>query len=234
MGGLIAQMIASQRECGPIVLLASAGPAGVNHICYGSFRTTWRILLTPFFWKKSHKPDWESARYGLLNCVEEDRARELWESFRPESGRALGELVFWFCDFTRTSRLPFRPRVPTLIISGNKDVITPPPVARALKKLYPHAELAEFPENGHWMIEEPGRQKIFERIASWIDGFAKPERKRSAHHGLTTDILAGKETSEPTNLPSPQLPSRKSLGNRPALDRSNDLRESAHGSSSAE
>jgi len=196
--------------------------------------TTWRILLRPFFWKKSYKPDWESARHGLLNCVEKKRARELRKSFRPESGRALGELVFWFFDFTRTSRLPFSPRVPTLILSGNRDVITPPPVARALHKLYPHAELIEYPENGHWMTEEPGCEKILERMATWIESFSRPDRKLSVHHGVSSEILSSDENIELSDVPSPQLPLKKFPGQRAALDRARSLRRSPHQNSIAD
>ncbi|MEM9283065.1 MAG: alpha/beta hydrolase [Verrucomicrobiota bacterium] len=196
MGGLIAQMIASRRECGPVVLLNSAGPAGINHIYPTAVQTTLRILLKPLFWKRAHQPNWAAARFGLVNQVSEESARQVFEALRPESGRAFGELVFWFFDPNKTTRLPFASQVPMLIVSGGKDRITPPPVAHSLARLYPQADLATFPENAHWIFEEPGREKVFGHILKWIERFHM-QTNSEAHHAVPSATQSSQAEGHP-------------------------------------
>tara|TARA_R110002096_G_scaffold242836_7_gene434698 strand:- start:3171 stop:4001 length:831 start_codon:yes stop_codon:yes gene_type:complete len=203
MGGLITQMVASRLEINSMVLLNSAGPAGVNHILPTAVATTIGILLKPFFWKRSQKPGWKAVRFGILNEVEITRAREIYQNFVPESGRAFGELVFWFLDPNRTTTLPIPgPRISTLIISGGRDRITSPPVARALAKVYPHADVQTYPDHGHWIFEEPGREEVFQKMLEWIE-FREDSSHTHLHHGVTKkkDSEQSKSTYQPPSQP---------------------------------
>tara|TARA_R110000850_G_scaffold239282_1_gene364096 strand:+ start:2053 stop:2883 length:831 start_codon:yes stop_codon:yes gene_type:complete len=183
MGGLIAQMVAAERETGPVVLLNSAGPAGVNHILPPAVLTNAQTLIKPAFWRRSHILSWQAARYGLLNEVDLPKAREIYENLTPESGTALGELVFWFLDPNRTSTIRTKNlRAPILIVSGGRDRITSAPIARALAKCYPQAESQIYPHHGHWIFEEAGRDTTFSRIADWIERTGSPTTQ--AHHGI--------------------------------------------------
>lgn len=169
MGGLITQMVAATRQTGPIVLLNSAQPRGINIITPSSARATLNILLTPAFWRKPHRPSWRRARYGILNRMPETDARRIHAELGPESGRAYAELVFWFLDRRRVTQVdPARITVPILAITGSDDRIIPPRVVRQVAKFYPTATFVCYPGHGHWPFEEPGSEKIVSDIDRWL------------------------------------------------------------------
>ncbi|MEX2578070.1 MAG: alpha/beta fold hydrolase [Verrucomicrobiales bacterium] len=170
MGGLIAQLVASRRTVGAVVLMNSAGPAGVNHIYPTAAWTTLNVLAMPFFWRRTHRPSFRRARYGLFNRVPAERTREIHESLVPESGRCFFEVVFWFLDPKGTTRVaPETLAAPILILSGGKDRIIKGAVAEKLSRLYPATDTRYYPDNGHWFCEESGRDRIFADIETWID-----------------------------------------------------------------
>jgi 3-oxoadipate enol-lactonase len=56
--------------------------------------------------------------------------------------------------------------VPTLVVVGRDDIVTPPPLARALADAIPGARLAEIPESGHLSaLEQPAA------VARHVDAF---------------------------------------------------------------
>lgn len=177
MGGLLAQMIASQHETGPVVLFNSAGPAGVNHIHPSAARATLNALATPFFWRRPHRPSFRRARYGLLNRIDDRLAKQVYAQLVPESGRAFFELVFWFLDRNKTTRIDSaRIQAPMLIVHGFADRIIPTPVFDALTALYPHAETHAYADHGHWICHEPFATNTIDRLIDWVEG--QPEHAR--------------------------------------------------------
>lgn len=170
MGGLITQMVAATRQTGPIVLLNSAQPRGVNIITPSSARATLNILLTPGFWRKKHRPSYHRARYGILNRMSETDARRIHATLGFESGRAYAELVFWFFDRHRVTQVDStRIQVPILAITGSEDRIIPPGVVRQIAKFYPTATFVCYSGHGHWTFEEPGSEKIVADIDRWLN-----------------------------------------------------------------
>jgi pimeloyl-ACP methyl ester carboxylesterase len=169
MGGLIAQKVAVTRPTGPLVLLNSAQPRGINIIYPSSARSTANILATPLFWRKPHCPSYSRARYGLFNCLPEADAKRAHRTFVPESGRAYFEIVFWFLDRQRVSEIdPGLISVPILAITGAKDRIVPPVVVRRIAERYRSASFVCYPNHGHWLFEEPGSEKIVADIDRWL------------------------------------------------------------------
>ena len=175
MGGLVAQKVAVSRPTGPLVLLNSAQPRGINIIYPSSARATVNILATPAFWRRPHCPSYGRARYGLFNRLPELDAKRVHRSLIPESGRAYFEIVFWFLDRRRVSEIdPTRLTVPILAITGADDRIVPPVVVRRIAEKYPSASFVCYPNHGHWLFEEPGCDKIIADIDRWIRSHALP------------------------------------------------------------
>jgi len=56
---------------------------------------------------------------------------------------------------------------PMLIVAGTGDNITPSSVVRAVAKKY-HAAFKEFEGHGHWVVEEPGWEKIARYVHDWL------------------------------------------------------------------
>src|SRR5690606_38897160 len=141
MGGLVAQMVAARRNVGGLVLLNSAGPRGVNHIYPSAVLATLTVLARPFFWKRTNRPAFPVARFGLLNRVPYEVAREIHASLVPESGRCFFELVFWFLDRNRTTEIDFgKIDAPVLVVSSGKDRIVHPRIGTALHRRYRNSE----------------------------------------------------------------------------------------------
>lgn len=169
MGGLITQMVAATRPTGPIVLLNSAQPRGINIIYPSSTWATLNILLTPAFWRKPHRPSYKRARYGFLNRMPEVEARRIHRQLVPESGRAYAELVFWFLDPRRVTRVEREKiTVPILAITGSEDRIIPPRVVRQIAKYYSSTTFVCYPGHGHCPFAEPGSEKIVADIDRWL------------------------------------------------------------------
>jgi pimeloyl-ACP methyl ester carboxylesterase len=59
MGGLIAQIVASQRVTGPVVLLNSMAPAGISHLHFQMTSASLRRFLSPVF---RHRPAVKASR----------------------------------------------------------------------------------------------------------------------------------------------------------------------------
>lgn len=186
MGGLVAQMVAAEEPASGVILLNSAAPAGINHILPSAIRTNWNILTTPFFWKKAVLPNRAGAHYGLFNRMPVRSAESIYESLVPESGRMFSELVFWFLDRSKTTRIEKEIDAPILILTGGMDRIVPSPVGKALHRRYPLATKLCFPASGHWLFHEFGSRRVFAAISDWIETI--PERRRfieeqkNAHH----------------------------------------------------
>lgn len=170
MGGLIAQMLAARRSVAGLILLNSAGPKGVNHIYPVALITTATVLSRPLFWKRTNRLPFLFARFGLLNRIPLERAREIHRSLIAESGRCLFEVVFWFLDKTNTTHVDTEKIVdPVLIVSSGRDRIMRPIISRTLKRLYPAADTRHFPRNGHWLAHEAGSHMVFREIVEWLD-----------------------------------------------------------------
>jgi len=169
MGGLIAQKVAASRPTGPVILLNPAPPRGINTIYWSAARATLNVLLSPVFWRKPHCPSYPRARYGLFNCLPESDARRIHQSLIQESGRAYFEIVFWFLDRRRVTEVdPKRMRVPMLVITGLRDRIVPANVVRRVARRYPQAKFVCYPDNAHWLFEEPGSDRVISDIHEWL------------------------------------------------------------------
>jgi pimeloyl-ACP methyl ester carboxylesterase len=176
MGGLLAQMLSQKIQVKALLLLNSAGPSGINHIGWTSFRTTLYYWTHFGFFFRAHRPTWEQARYGLLNGMSLENAKKIYSMLCYESGRSLFEIVLWFFDIFQMSRisksevLEKTSGVPVAIVSGGQDRIVLQSVSKALLQRYPHAQHFHYADRGHWLAFEEGADEIFEDLNHWISG----------------------------------------------------------------
>jgi len=169
MGSVIAQLVAHRRRPRALVGLSGAAPANVFVLAPAPMRVFLRQLLTWGFWRKPHRPSWAAARWGILQHLPENAARELHESLVYESGRALFELGFGFADSRRAGEVVPRALagIPKLFLTGADDRITPASAGRRTAALY-GAPFEELPGHGHWLIGEPGWERVAERVDEFL------------------------------------------------------------------
>lgn len=169
MGGLIAQKVAEQTRVAGVVLLNSVAPSGVNHITPTSFMAAIHVFRQRAIFKGVHHPRLKHALFGLFNRIEdESRSRELYQKLVPDSGRCFSEMVFWWLDRKQATRIKQPVSGRKLIICCGQDRLVRPRVADKLRKRYSDAEFRMFPNNGHWIFDEPNDHHIFQQIVNWI------------------------------------------------------------------
>lgn len=170
MGGLLAQMLAARMPTRATVLIAPAPPAGVQAVRWKNLLATRNVISTPGFWRRAHRPPAALADWGLLHGVSEPRRSEIRNTLLPESGRAYAEIVFWWLDRARATRVDAQEiRSPMLIMTGERDRVIPASVVRRVAARYGQSELLIFPERGHWLFEEIGAEEVLVRLSCWLD-----------------------------------------------------------------
>ena len=95
------------------------------------------LLVRLGFGRDPHPSHVELVRQMLRDCPHETQV---------VASRAL-------IGFDLTADLP-KVRIPTLVIAGTADILTPPARARLIARLIPHARLELFPGGGHMLMLE--------------------------------------------------------------------------------
>jgi pimeloyl-ACP methyl ester carboxylesterase len=170
MGGLIAQMLAARTDVHALVLLAPAAPWGVPPSTLFEIASAQAMLLNVGFWNSLLKPeDHVLVRHGLERLEPEAR-QAVQARLGPESGRAVFEVMHWGLDMRRASEVDGRKIArPTLLIAGSEDVIHPPGTVERVAALYgAHATYEKMPGMNHWLMGEPGWEKVADRAIQWL------------------------------------------------------------------
>jgi pimeloyl-ACP methyl ester carboxylesterase len=89
-----------------------------------------------------------------------------------DSGRALFEIAFPWLDARKATTIdPRVVTVPLLFVAAEKDRLTPPGVVHGVAKYFAHvSDYVEYPGQGHWVVGQPGWQRIADDAAAWLDG----------------------------------------------------------------
>jgi len=158
MGGLIVQKVAEMVEIKAGIAIASAPPHGIKFgnlsLMFSSLRYLPKILA-----KKPFKPSYKFVRKYLLNCIEEERAREIYDSLLPESPKAAYEV---FMGKVRIDEK--KVRAPLLFIAGRQDKVAPLEMEEKIARKY-DAEIVTV-NSCHWIFDSP--YEIGEKIVEFI------------------------------------------------------------------
>jgi len=195
MGSLLVQILASQGLAKMAVLLTPAAPSDVTALTFSTFNTYIDVTSKWGFWHKPQKLSFEKARYGLLNCMPEDRARQEYAGFTWESGRSAFELGFPLLDKAQAAKVDSaKVTCPLLVVAGAHDRIIPASVTKKVAEKYKQAQYKLYEKHGHFLFREEnwegqvGWKAIAEDINSWIDA----ENAMFAHVSETIQSAAKK------------------------------------------
>jgi pimeloyl-ACP methyl ester carboxylesterase len=166
MGGLIAQCLAERGLVSQAVFLTPAQPKDCAEVSLSVAYTFLNILLTRDR-KRAYKV-WRSGfRFGVLNRVPRRRHESIYARARFDSGKVYGDLT----DGIEVDEGLVT--VPTLTIAASHDRAT---LARAVRKVgekYARApvpgDFFEYPDNAHWIVDEPGTDAVVADIVEWLD-----------------------------------------------------------------
>lgn len=208
MGGLIAQKIAEAGHAAALVLFAPASPADARG----------KPKLSPVFTflnlALQSKPEtragkmWKAGfKYGVANAVPATRHDDLYATMVYDSGQVLADLAWPAKDPHKTAHVDAaKVTVPVLVLAGALDRTTPTSDTRLVGKKYANADYNEYPNNAHYLIDEPNTMKILDDVIAWLTGkkltpAAEPAPKTEAPKAEAPKAEAPK--AEPVKAPEP-------------------------------
>ncbi len=174
MGGLLALVLCARGLASAGVLLAPAPPSGVIAIRPSNIRAFARIQLNWGWWRKPHRATLGEALWHTFNTTDPREGRERHAGFVHDSRRALFEMALPWLDGSKATTIdPRLVTVPLLFVAADKDRLTPRGVVRRAARYFGHvSDYVEYPGQGHWVLGQPGWERIADDAATWLDGKA--------------------------------------------------------------
>jgi len=173
MGGMLAQKLAEAGLARGVVLITPASPPDARAGRSLAQAVTFANIL--FSGRPENRPHriWKFGfTSGVLNCVPKARHEALFAQSRYDSGRVYADLAYPDEDPNRTAFVDdSKIKIPMLVIGGAKDRTTPIADVRKCAEKYKRAgaDYREYANNGHWIVDEPGTDKVIADIAGWLD-----------------------------------------------------------------
>lgn len=198
MGGMVVQKLAERGVGRAGVLITPASPAD----CRGSRAlaqavTFANILFTGDPANKPHKI-WKTGFFwGVLNRVPKAKHEGIYAGTVYDSGGVYNDLAYPDRDPDRTCVIDTaKIRIPLLTIGGAKDRATPIDDVRKVGHKYAAVggTYLEYPDNAHWIVDEPGTDRMIADIAAWL-----------AEKGVTAGSPAG---AAPAAAPKAKAPAK--------------------------
>jgi non-heme chloroperoxidase len=170
MGGLLAQMLAARMDVSALILLAPSAPWGTPPTTLFEIGAAQAMHLQPGYWNQVLEPNRDVALAHSLDRLPKNARDAVYDRFVPESGRATFEIMNWGLDLNHASAVDADAvRCPLLFLTGSDDRINPPStVARIAARYGARATCEELDGMGHWLIGEPGWEKLATRALAWL------------------------------------------------------------------
>ncbi len=171
LGGLLAQMLAAKGLARALVLLAPCPPWGVLPSTLFEIASAQTMMLAGNLHDQILMPDYDVAAAHSLDRLPAVERKRVFAGFVPESGLATFEIMHWGWDGKRASHVSADAvRCPILCLAGQHDRINPPSTMRRLAARYgTRIAFEQLPGHSHWLIGEPGWEKIAARALAWLD-----------------------------------------------------------------
>lgn len=171
VGALLAQLVAARRQTRGLVLLAPAPTAGMFSF-YPSAVWLWgRYMLQWLMGRPMYPVSWAAWQKLIANALPEDISAEYYASLCAESGTAYRQMIFWFADPKKSSRVKYsNVKAPVLVLGGSEDKCTPPGMCRGTAKNYgKDGKYVELEGSDHMMTVGPYLPRTLEEIDTWLN-----------------------------------------------------------------
>ena len=167
MGGLVAQLAAARARVAGLVLLAPSPAWGQPVASTLELASGATLAAAPgAYWLSTVEPDWSVVREYTLDRLPLGEARALHARMRPESGRALFEVLSWWADMTLAAQVP-KLDMPALVLTGALDrVHSPESTALTADRL--RARAVTLPGVSHWTLGGPGADAGVREMLGWL------------------------------------------------------------------
>jgi pimeloyl-ACP methyl ester carboxylesterase len=170
LGGLLAQMLAARVEVEALVLLAPSAPWGVLPSTLFEIVSAQAMFFVGASADQPIVPSYDIAVANSLDRLPRAQRDQVFSRFVPESGRATFEVMHWGLDPARATRVPADAvKCPVLCITGSDDKMNPPQTVRRVAARYrDRALFEESSGHSHWLIGEPGWERVAQRSLAWL------------------------------------------------------------------
>lgn len=174
MGGLLALLLCAKGLARAGVLLTPAPPSSILAIRPSNLLAFARIQARWGWWRKPHRATLGEALAYTFNTADRAMGEKEHLAFANESGRALLEIALPWLDRTKAATVdPRRVTVPLLFVAAEKDRLVPPGVVRRTAKHFAHvSDYVEFDDQGHWVLGQPGWERVADHAEAWLTGKA--------------------------------------------------------------
>lgn len=172
MGSLIVQKLAERGIGRAAVLLTPASPADARSgSSFSQAFTFANILFGGNIERKAHKIWRTGFNWGVLNRVPAARHAAIYAQAVHDSGGVYTDLAYPDRDPDRIAFIDeSRITIPVLTIGGAKDRTTPIADVRKVAAKYDRigGDYLEYPDSGHWLVDEPGTDHVIADITAWL------------------------------------------------------------------
>jgi pimeloyl-ACP methyl ester carboxylesterase len=179
-GGLLAQILAGRGLAAASVAISPAPFRGVLPLPLSSLRSASVALRNPANWNRAVPLTFEQFRYSFANAVDEDEARELYESFSvPAPGEPLFQAAAANLNPWSEAKVDTQTpeRGPLLIISGDSDHTVPWSIANASYKKQDKnesvTEIVKLAGRGHALTIDHGWREVAETALAFLRRFVQ-------------------------------------------------------------
>lgn len=162
LGGLLAQQVAEAGRCRAAVLVAPVAPRDVRTFPRLGALPTYLRHLPDMLLGRSFLPSYGSAVRTLFNRTPEAHRRRHFDAMVPDSGIVGRQIALGGVPVDGA-----RVRCPMLCVVGLEDNITPARSVRRIARKY-GADLREYPDHAHILMEEPGWEAIARDVLAWL------------------------------------------------------------------
>lgn len=174
-GGLIAQKIAGAGVSAATVAIDPAPGRGVLPLPVSALKAGSPVLGNPANARRSVTLTFEEFTYGWANNLDQDEARELYDTFHvAASGVPIFQAAAANLNPFSETKVDFKAenRGPLLIISGEKDHTVPYAISHAAYKKHGKnaavTEFVEVPDRGHSLTIDHGWADVAEIALNFV------------------------------------------------------------------
>jgi pimeloyl-ACP methyl ester carboxylesterase len=174
-GGLLTQIVAGRGLSAVSVAIDPAPFRGVLPLPFSALKSASPVLGNPLNRHRAVPLTYEQFRYGFANAVDEDEAKELYETYAvPGTGEPLFQAAAANLNpWTEAKVDTTNPeRGPLLIISGELDHTVPPAIANAEFKRQQRnegvTEIDEIKGRGHALVIDSGWREVADKSLAFV------------------------------------------------------------------
>jgi pimeloyl-ACP methyl ester carboxylesterase len=177
-GGLLTQIVAGGGLSAASVAIDPAPFRGVLPLPISALKSASPVLGNPANRNRAVPLTYDQFRFGFANAVDEDEAKELYETYAvPASGAPLFQAATANLNPWTEAKVDSEnaARGPLLIISGEKDNTVPWAIANASYKKQKRnegvTEIVEIPNRGHALVIDSGWREVADKALAFVKRF---------------------------------------------------------------